>query len=207
MTIGEGSFSSVYRARQKILDRWVAVKVLHERDAARRIELLNEARNQARMSVACIPTVYDAFIKGQQLFIVMEWVKGASLQSLLEAGIPEESDRRVLCASVVAALAGLHNSGFAHRDVKPANILVTPESGVYLVDFGFSKQVGEGGQSIVGVVKGHSGLHGPGALAGRRRRGFHEIGSVFPGQSAAGTGSGPGVGADHRVFAFGPAGG
>lgn len=154
MTIGEGSFSSVYRARQKILDRWVAVKVLHERDAARRIELLNEARNQARMSVACIPAVYDAFIKGQQLFIVMEWVKGASLQSLLESGIPEESDRRVLCASIVAALAGLHQLGFAHRDVKPANILVTPESGVYLVDFGFSKKVGEGAQSIVGLVKG-----------------------------------------------------
>jgi predicted Ser/Thr protein kinase len=154
MTIGEGSFSSVYRARQKILDRWVAVKILHEKDGARRIELLNEARNQARMSLPCIPTVYDAFIRGQQLFIVMEWVKGASLQSLLEAGIPEQTDRRALCASIIAALAGLHKLGFAHRDIKPANILVTPESGVYLVDFGFSRQAGEGGQSIVGVVKG-----------------------------------------------------
>jgi len=44
MTIGEGSFSSVYRVRQKILDRWVAVKILHEKDRERRLELLNEAR-------------------------------------------------------------------------------------------------------------------------------------------------------------------
>jgi len=93
MTIGEGSFSSVYRVRQKILDRWVAVKILHEKDRERRLELLNEARNQAQMSIACIPAVYDAFAQGQQLFIVMEWIKGASLQSLLEKGIPGQSDR------------------------------------------------------------------------------------------------------------------
>ncbi|HKP94158.1 MAG TPA: serine/threonine-protein kinase [Fibrobacteria bacterium] len=154
MTIGEGSFSSVYRARQRILDRWVAVKILHEKNGARRVELLNEARNQAQMSISCIPGVYDAFIKGQQLFIVMEWIKGSSLQALLEHGIPDPADRSALSSSIIAALAGLHQLGYAHRDIKPANILVTPDADVYLVDFGFSKKVGEGGQSMIGAIKG-----------------------------------------------------
>jgi predicted Ser/Thr protein kinase len=167
MTIGEGSFSSVYRARQEILDRWVAVKVLHEKDGDRRTELMNEARNQAQMSIACIPGVYDAFVRGQQLFIVMEWIKGASLQTLLENGIAHASDRAALAGSIVAALAGLHRLGFAHRDIKPANILVTPEGGVYLVDFGFSKKVGEGGRSIVGAVKGTPAYMAPEMWQGR----------------------------------------
>lgn len=154
MTIGEGSFSSVYRVRQNTLDRWVAVKILHEKNRTRRLELLEEARNQAQMSISCIPSVYDAFGLGQQVFIVMEWIKGASLLTLLQNGIPNPSDRAALASAIIAALAGLHKLGFAHRDVKPANILVTAEGIVYLVDFGFSKKVGEGERSVAGTVKG-----------------------------------------------------
>lgn len=167
MAIGEGSFSSVYRARQKILDRWVAVKILNEKSGDRRQQMLNEARNQAQMSISCIPAVYDAFSRGQQVFIVMEWIKGASLQTLLEKGIPARSDRAALAASVIAALAGLHRLGFAHRDLKPANILVSRDAGVYLVDFGFSKKVGEGGQSIIGTVKGTPAYMAPELWRGR----------------------------------------
>lgn len=167
MTIGEGSFSSVYRVRQKILDRWVAVKILHEKNGQRRQELLNEARNQAQMSISCIPAVYDAFSQGPQVFIVMEWVKGASLLSLLEKGIPKGEDRAALAGSIIAALAGLHKLGFAHRDFKPANILVSPDSSIFLVDFGFSKKVGEGGQSMIGIVKGTPAYMAPEIWQGR----------------------------------------
>ncbi|MEO6097837.1 MAG: serine/threonine-protein kinase [Fibrobacteria bacterium] len=154
MIIGEGSFSSVYRVRQKSLDRWVAVKIINEKNAARRHEVLSEARNQAQMPIACIPSVFDAFQLGQRVFIIMEWVKGATLLSLLEKGIPNKADRAAIGFGIISALAGLHKLGFAHRDLKPANILVTPEAGIYLVDFGFSKKIGESGQSIVGMVKG-----------------------------------------------------
>ncbi len=154
IAIGEGSFSSVYRVRQKSLDRWVAIKVLQERNSERRVKLLNEARNQARMSIASIPAVYDAFARGQRVFIVMEWVKGVSLQAMLDKGIPRSEDRMALAGDLVAALAGLHRLGYAHRDLKPANILISPEAGIYLVDFGFAKKVGEGLQSMVGTVKG-----------------------------------------------------
>ncbi|MDB5102492.1 MAG: hypothetical protein JWP91_181 [Fibrobacteres bacterium] len=167
MTVGEGSFSSVYRVRQKILDRWVAVKILNEKNGERRQELLTEARNQAQMSISCIPAVYDAFSQGQQIFIVMEWIKGASLHAILEKGIPHPADRAALAASMIAALAGLHKLGYAHRDFKPANILISRDSGVYLVDFGFSKKVGEGGQSMIGTVKGTPAYMAPEIWQGR----------------------------------------
>jgi serine/threonine protein kinase len=167
MTIGEGSFSSVFRARQKILDRWVAIKILHEKDASRRLELLSEARNQAQMRIACIPAVYDAFSKGQRIFIVMEWIKGASLQAILEKGIADRRDREALAASMVAALAGLHSLGFAHRDFKPANVLVSGDAGVHLVDFGFSRHIGEGGRSVAGVVRGTPAYMAPEIWQGR----------------------------------------
>jgi len=108
----------------------------------------------------------------------MEWIKGASLQSLLEKGIPGQSDRAALAASIVAALAGLHTLGFAHRDIKPANILVTPDAGIFLVDFGFSKKVGEGDRSVIGMVKGTPAYMAPEIWQGRGNVRFHESGSV-----------------------------
>lgn len=154
MTVGEGSFSSVYRVRQQALDRWVAIKILNERNGSRRTELLDEAKTQAKMSISCIPAVYDAFVWDQRVFIVMEWIKGASLQALLEKGIPQQENRDAMALAIVSVLSGLHKLGFAHRDVKPANILVTPDWGIYLVDFGFAKKIGEGIQSVTGAVKG-----------------------------------------------------
>lgn len=154
MAIGEGSFSSVYRARQQVLDRWVAIKVLHERDPALRRKLLEEARTQASLSMPGIPAIYDAFARGPQVFLVMEWIKGVSLQALLARGVSRPADRAALAAALVAALAELHRRGFAHRDLKPANVLVSVSQTVHLVDFGFTKKIGEGAMSMAGVVKG-----------------------------------------------------
>lgn len=154
MAIGEGSFSAVYRARQQVLDRWVAVKVLHEKDPVLRHKMLEEARTQARLSMPGVPAIYDAFSRGPQVFLVMEWIKGVSLQALLGRGLPHPADRAALAAALVAALAELHRRGFAHRDLKPANVLITPGLSACLVDFGFAKKVGEGAMSMAGVVKG-----------------------------------------------------
>lgn len=154
MAIGEGSFSSVYRARQQVLDRWVAIKVLHERNPDLRRKLLEEARTQASLSMPGIPALYDAFARGPQVFLVMEWIKGVSLQALLARGIARPADRAALASDLVAALAELHRRGFAHRDLKPANVLVSVSQTVHLVDFGFAKKIGEGAMSMAGVVKG-----------------------------------------------------
>ena len=154
MSIGQGSFSSVYRARQQVLDRWVAIKVLHEKEADLRRLLLEEARTQASLSMPGIPAIYDAFARGPRIFLVMEWIKGVSLQTLLARGLLRPADRAALASALVVSLAELHRRGFAHRDLKPANVLVSVSQAVYLVDFGFAKKIGEGAMSIAGVVKG-----------------------------------------------------
>jgi serine/threonine protein kinase len=97
----------------------------------------------------------------------MEWVKGASLLSLLESGIANASDREVLANSIILALAGLHALGFAHRDIKPANILMGADGSAFLVDFGFSKKIGAGGQSMVGQIKGTPAYMAPESWQGR----------------------------------------
>lgn len=153
MAIGQGSFSSVYRVRQSALDRWVAIKVISEKSAPRREDLLKEAKKQAQLPLAGIPAIYDAFEWRQQVCIVMQWIHGVTLESLLEKGIPPVH-RGPLAAAVLAALAGLHRLGYAHRDLKPANILVSPSEGIHLVDFGFARRIDAPDQSLAGAIIG-----------------------------------------------------
>lgn len=153
MPIGKGSFSSVYRVRQSALDRWVAIKVLAEKSSERRRDLLKEARGHAQLRVSGIPALYDAFEWRGQVCMVMQWIKGVSLEVLLETGIPADQ-KGPLSSALLACLAGLHHLGYAHRDLKPANILVSPEEGIFLVDFGFARKVDRPDQSMAGFVIG-----------------------------------------------------
>lgn len=153
MRIGEGAFASVYRVRQDALDRWVAVKVLEEKDPARKREIVSEATTQARIKSDCIPQVYHVFEWKGLVWIVMEWVKGVSLSTILSR-LPSPGERLWLADGCIRSLACLHGLGFAHRDLKPANILISPDKGVVLVDFGFAKHVIDGQESVAGVVKG-----------------------------------------------------
>ena len=158
MLIGEGGFSSVYRVRQVALDRWVALKIIHEKDPHKRLDLLREARLQAGVKAVCIPQIYDTFENSGRIFIVMEWISGVSLAALLEnrSGDDLSQEQRFWIADgILRALAELHSMKFAHRDLKPANIIISPENGIYLVDFGLSKMIyGTDNKTVTGVVKG-----------------------------------------------------
>ncbi len=154
MKTGGGAFATVYRMRQDALERWVAVKIIQERDTHKRKKLLREASVQARLSIPCIPQVYDAFEQGANVYIIMEWIKGVSLAQLLDQSELSDKHRVWLADGVVRAVATLHGLGYAHRDLKPANILVSPRDGVYLVDFGFTKDISDGEKSVAGLVKG-----------------------------------------------------
>ncbi|HMD69129.1 MAG TPA: serine/threonine-protein kinase [Chitinivibrionales bacterium] len=153
MRVGEGAFASVYRVRQTALDRLVAIKVLHEKDPAKKRDIMKEATTQARIRADCIPQVYHVFEWRSQVCIVMEWIKGVSLSSLV-AHFPSTEERLWLADHMIRSLAALHTLGFAHRDLKPENILVSPDKGVMFVDFGFTKNVSDGRQSVSGIVKG-----------------------------------------------------
>jgi serine/threonine protein kinase len=140
MRIGTGAFASVYRVRQAALDRWVALKFIYEKNGVKRRELLSEARTQAKMHMECVPQLYDAFEWRQSICMVMEWIRGVSLSELLECPL-STGERVALAGAVLQAFAMVHEQGFAHRDLKPENVIITPDGALYLVDFGFSKQV------------------------------------------------------------------
>ncbi|MBN1575473.1 MAG: serine/threonine protein kinase [Chitinispirillaceae bacterium] len=153
MRIGEGAFASVFRVRQAALDRWVALKFIYEKDRARRHAVLGEARTQAKLRADCVPQIYDAFEWRNSVCIVMEWIRGVSLTALLNASLPT-NDRCALAGGLVRVLAAIHGQGFAHRDLKPENVIISPDRGLFLVDFGFSKNIADKQVSSVTAAKG-----------------------------------------------------
>ncbi|MBD3321715.1 MAG: protein kinase [Chitinivibrionales bacterium] len=153
MRIGEGGFSSVYRARQTALDRWVAIKIIHENDPEKKQVLLKEGKTQAQIQIGSVPRVYDAFEWKNKIYIVMEWIKGVSLNEILKQHL-QDNDRLCIAGSFIGALAELHSLGYAHRDLKPQNILISPEKGLSFIDFGFTKHIVDSKASMIGTVKG-----------------------------------------------------
>ena len=150
---GEGAFSTVYRVRQTSLDRWVALKIIVEKDRFRRNELLSEAKTQANIHLDCIPQIYDTFEWDKRIFIVMQWLKGVSLREILD-DFPPINYRHRIADSLINAIVKLHEQGFAHRDLKPENVFISPDNGVFLVDFGFTKNIIDGKKSMSGTIKG-----------------------------------------------------
>jgi serine/threonine-protein kinase len=137
--LGEGGMSVVWRAHDRVLGREVAVKVLASRlsaDADWRRRIRAEARAAARLSHPNITSVYDyGETDGDAPFVVMELLRGPNLDERLRSGpLPPAAAVRI-CAEVAAGLAAAHAAGLVHRDVKPANVMVTPEAAKVL-DFG-----------------------------------------------------------------------
>ncbi len=142
--LGSGAMASVWRARDRRLNRHVAVKVLNQQlatDAPFRERFAREAINVASLKHPNIVTVYDAGTEGDTSYIVMELVEGESLQSKLEATVPYMGIEQTedLAAQLLAGLGHAHSKGIIHRDIKPANILITTDGAAKLVDFGIAR--------------------------------------------------------------------
>jgi serine/threonine protein kinase len=141
--IGRGGMAVVYRAYQPALERYVAIKVLPREltfDPEFVARFLREAKAAARLNHPNIVTIHDVGQVDGTYFIVMEYVEGPSLTQLLEQRgtlSPEQATR--IIAQVASALHYAHRQGFAHRDVKPGNILLAPDGTVKLTDFGIVK--------------------------------------------------------------------
>jgi beta-lactam-binding protein with PASTA domain len=141
--IGEGGMARVYRGRDLRLNRRVAIKVLHEHYAAD-VSFLqrfhHEAQAAAGLRHPCIVNVYDVGQDGDTHYIVMEYVEGSDLKSLILRNGPLPVDQAVAIAEDVAGgLEAAHRLGMVHRDVKPQNILVSPSGEVKITDFGIAK--------------------------------------------------------------------
>ena len=141
--LGAGGMGTVYRAYDEKLQRDVAIKLLNRQpDASGRSQILHEARASSALNHPGICTVYEVEDQGDQSFIVMEMVEGRSLSDLIPRdGFPFESVRSY-GLQVADALAHAHARGVIHRDVKPSNILVTPQGRIKVLDFGLGTHVG-----------------------------------------------------------------
>jgi serine/threonine-protein kinase len=144
--LGNGGMAVVWRARDEVLGRPVAVKLLAGRysdDPQSRARIRDEARAAATLSHPNICQVYDygeATATGTP-YVVMELVNGPTLQQRVSGGkLPPRTVFRI-CGEVAAALAAAHADGLVHRDIKMANIMVTP-AGAKVVDFGIAAAAG-----------------------------------------------------------------
>ncbi len=141
--LGSGGMAMVYRARDTLLDRYVSIKILKQdegRGPAFNQQFQNEARAAANLSHPNIVTVYDYGVDNDESFIVMEYVPGTDLKTLLrkkgrfsvEEGIP-------LMVQACAGIGYAHRAGLVHCDVKPHNMLVTPDNRLKVTDFGIAR--------------------------------------------------------------------
>jgi tRNA A-37 threonylcarbamoyl transferase component Bud32 len=150
-TLGQGGMASVHVARDRVLDRRVALKLLREdigRDQVLRERFLREARLSANLSHANVVRVYDAGVDGRTPWMAMELVDGPALREEMTRSGPMAADRVVeLMGQVLAGLAAAHAAGVIHRDVKPANVLLAPD-GAKLGDFGIAKSLAMAGADL-----------------------------------------------------------
>jgi serine/threonine protein kinase/tetratricopeptide (TPR) repeat protein len=145
--LGKGAMGEVWRARDERLDRYVAVKVLpagFAGDVERRARMLREARAAAAIRHANVVTLFDIVTHAGDDILVMELVEGRTLsEALRQAGPPALEVALRWIEGVADALVAAHGRGILHRDIKAANIMVTPE-GVKVLDFGLAKLVEPG---------------------------------------------------------------
>jgi serine/threonine protein kinase len=144
--LDRGGMGAVYRARQRSLDRIVAVKLLHIGMTNRRAfsdRFKREARALALLNHPHIVSVYDfGEAPGGCLYYVMEYVKGTNLRNLMRGGQTTSRALLSIAMQVCEALQFAHSNGVVHRDVKPANVLIDERGHVKVADFGLAKVIG-----------------------------------------------------------------
>ncbi|WP_228002995.1 serine/threonine-protein kinase [Nocardia australiensis] len=156
--LGKGGMGEVYEAYDTVKDRVVAVKLLSEalaQDPAYQLRFRRESQAAARLAEPHIIPIHDWGVIDSVLFIDMRLVPGVDLRALLREQGPLSAERAVAIVEQIAAgLDAAHAGGLVHRDVKPANILVTDADFAYLVDFGIAHTEGDAAMTQVGMAVG-----------------------------------------------------
>jgi serine/threonine-protein kinase len=140
--LGAGGMGEIYKAQDTRLNRFVAIKALSRMDAGdtdRRRRFIQEAQAASSLNHPNIITIYDIVSEGGDEFMVMEFVNGKTLGSLLPPGGLSVSEALSDAIQIADALQAAHAAGIVHRDLKPANIMVTGTGLVKVLDFGLAK--------------------------------------------------------------------
>ncbi len=145
--LGRGGMGAVYKARQRELDRLVAVKILPpevSRDPAFAERFNREARAMARLSHPNIVALLEISRTADGLiYFIMEYVDGVNLRQTIQAGHMEPAQALAIVPQICEALQFAHDEGVVHRDIKPENILIDKRGRVKIADFGLAKLLGQ----------------------------------------------------------------
>src|SRR4029077_19436322 len=189
--IGRGGMSTVYRAFDTVLERAVAIKLMHAEIASDSDHLerfRREARAVAQLSHPHIVTVIDA---GEEIsqdggdghmgapYIVLEYVQGETLKDVIRREGPLEIPQAIAYAIEIArALGAAHERMIVHRDVKPQNVLIGAEGGAKITDFGIARSLSEEGLTVAGRVLGTTDYVSPEQALGQPVTGQSDIYSL-----------------------------
>lgn len=143
--LGSGTTGTVFLAYDPLIDRQVAIKILHvlQEQGLRTFgseRLLNEGRAAGRLCHPGIVTIFEAGHEGNVPYLVMEYLDGAGLDGLLRQGVRFSfSEIALIISRLAQALSHAHRQGVVHRDIKPANIFMVSQSRPKLLDFGIAR--------------------------------------------------------------------
>ncbi|MPZ71663.1 MAG: protein kinase [Nitriliruptorales bacterium] len=169
--IASGGMASVWRAHDDVLARTVAVKLLHDHLAADedfRERFRREAIAAAKLTHPHVVSLYDTGADGDRVYLVMEFVEGATLREVMaNLGTLEPGQAASIGERIARALDYAHDRGLVHRDVKPANILIGDDGSVKVADFGIAKaEEHDGDLTRTGMVLGTAAYVAPEQITG-----------------------------------------
>ncbi len=170
--VGRGGMGAVWLGRDEVLGREVALKRIGIAPGGSTPDLARaerEARLAARLNHPHVVAVYDLVADGDEQWLVMEYIEGATLAALVQRDgrlLPEEA--APILRQAADALAAAHAAGIVHRDVKPSNILVAPDGQVKLSDFGIARAEADASLTQTGLVTGSPAYLSPEVASGRQ---------------------------------------
>jgi len=184
--LGSGGMSTVYLARDRTLDRQVAVKVMHREMSEQADQLQRfrqEARAVAKLSHPNVVAVIDAGEDGGHPYIVFEYVQGETLkQRINRVGALEAQEALAYAIEIARGLTVAHARNMVHRDIKPQNVLIDAEGRAKLTDFGISRQLEQDGMTATGRVLGTTDYVSPEQAMGHavdQRSDIYSLGVVL----------------------------
>ncbi|MBB5955563.1 serine/threonine protein kinase [Saccharothrix tamanrassetensis] len=165
--LGRGGMGVVWLAEDQVIGRRVALKELRTSSRTELERVLREARTAGRLNSPAVVTVHDVLSEHGITYIVMELVEAPTLADLMRTGPMPAPRVEAIGLEVLKALETAHAAGVVHRDVKPGNVMVLPDGGVKLADFGIARAMDDPGLTATGGVMGSPGYMAPELFHGR----------------------------------------